>query len=578
MRASQLFFPTLREAPAEATLTSHQLLLRAGFIRPLTVGVYSYLPLGYRSLQKISRIVREEMDAAGAQELLMPFVHPAELWQETGRFNDYGDTLAKLRDRRGHLLCLGPTHEEVITDIVRQHVRSYRDLPLILYQIQTKFRDEPRPRGGLIRGREFLMKDAYSFDIDEAGLERSYQAMYQAYVRAFKRCGLNFKIAEAESGAIGGSENLEFMVLSDAGEDSVALCEKCGYAANLERAQRRASTTTQPPSSQKPLGKVSTPNQKTVEQVTRFLGVKAEQLVKSLIYLADGQPIAALVRGDAELNEMKLRRALQAQTLHMADAETIERLTGAPVGFTGPVGLKGAKLIADYDLMTMSNFVTGANENDAHYLNVNLGRDFHVDRFADLRFATAGDGCPRCDGQLQIKHCIEIGHIFKLGTKYSEAMRAYFKDAQGVEHPIIMGCYGIGISRILATIAEVSHDEKGLIFPISVAPYECWVISLATGEEDDSLRQAGEQLYAELQKLGLEAVLDDRSETAGVKFEDADLVGVPIQIVLGRCFKERGHVEIRLRRAPQSCWEVPLEGATVFVRARRDELLKKLLA
>jgi prolyl-tRNA synthetase len=573
MRASRLFLPTLRQVPTEATLVSHQLLLRAGFIRTLTAGIYSYLPLGYRVLQKISQIVREEMNAMGAQEMLMPFVQPAELWRETGRYEAYGDTLAKFKDRRGQELCLGPTHEEVITAIVRQHVRSYRDLPLILYQIQTKFRDEPRPRGGLLRGREFLMKDAYSFDKGDVGLDQSYQAMCNAYQRVLRRCGLDFLVAEAESGEIGGSESAEFMVLCDSGEDAVALCNRCGYVANLEKAERRAPVQNQSVGALRSLERVSTPGQRTVEEVTKFLGVRPDQLVKTLVYLADGKPIAALIRGDTELNEQKLRRVLSVQSLQMADAETIERLTGAPVGFTGPVGLESIKIIADYDLLSMSDFVTGANERDAHYINVNIGRDVRVERFADLRWALSGDSCPCCDGQLELKPSIEIGHVFKLGTKYSQAMHALFTDGHGVERPIIMGCYGIGISRILATIAEISHDEKGLIWPISVAPYDCWIVNLATSK-DDAIGQVAEHLYRSLQELGLDVVLDDRLESAGVKFKDADLIGVPIQIVIGRRLAETGSVEVRLR-AGQGRWEVPLAEIAVWVQKKREELMRR---
>ncbi|HID07400.1 MAG TPA: proline--tRNA ligase, partial [Armatimonadetes bacterium] len=514
MRASQLYFPTLREVPAEAELVSHKLLLRAGFIRKVAMGFYTYLPLGYRVLQKITQIVREEMNAAGAQELLMPVVHPAALWQETGRWDEYGELLFKLHDRHQRWFCLGPTHEEVITDLVRRDVHSYRQLPVLLYQIQVKFRDELRPRGGLIRAREFIMKDAYSFDRDDAGLERSFQAMSRAYARAFHRCGLSTVVVEAEAGAIGGTENLEFMVIADSGEDRMLFCEACNYAANQERAERRPPFDGDAP--HPPLGnelhqlrKVHTPNRRTVAEVTRFLNVDADRLVKTLLYIADGHPIAVLVRGDAELNEAKLQRTLQADELRMANADEIRQLTGADVGYAGPVGLNDVTIIADYDIALMRNFVTGANEDDHHLVNVNWGRDVQIHRWADLRFARAGDTCPRCQqGALQQRNCIEVGHVFKLGTKYSTAMNATFVDEDGIEKPFVMGCYGIGISRILSTVAEVSHDEDGIIFPISIAPYEVWIIVVESGDHD--LKMASEKLHDELLARDIEVVLDDR--------------------------------------------------------------------
>ena len=581
MRLSQLLFVSLREVPAEAELVSHQLLLRASFIRKLSAGIYTYLPLGWRSLLKIIAIVREEMNKAGAQELLMPFAHPAELWQETGRWDEYGDLLMKLRDRQGRWFCLGPTHEEVITDLARQMVHSYRQLPLNLYQIGTKFRDELRPRGGLIRAREFLMKDAYSFDRDEAGLDKSFEAMRKAYIRIFTRCGLPFVIVEAEAGAIGGTENLEFLVIAESGEDRLLQCLRCGYAANRERAERR------PPEGLErfvakgqgegtaPLQKVATPNRRTVEEVSEFLGVRPDQLVKTLLYVADdGRIVAAMVRGDHELNEAKLMRAVGAR-VKMADADTVQRITEAPVGFAGPIGLKekGVLMLADYDIAFLSDFVIGANETDAHFVNANWGRDFVIDRFADLRFADSGDGCPRCDGSLQMHNAIEVGHIFKLGTRYSEPMRATFVDEDGKEKPFVMGCYGIGVSRILATVAEIHHDDDGLIFPITVAPFEAWVLPI---ESEGDLREVAERVYADLQRVGVEVVLDDRDERAGVKFKDMDLVGVPIQIVVGRSVRERGEVEIRLRRNRDDRRYVPVHAVTERVLTLRRQLYAEL--
>ncbi len=581
MRLSQLLFVSLREVPAEAELVSHQLLLRASFIRKLSAGIYTYLPLGWRSLLKIIAIVREEMNKAGAQELLMPFAHPAELWQETGRWDEYGDLLMKLRDRQGRWFCLGPTHEEVITDLARQMVHSYRQLPLNLYQIGTKFRDELRPRGGLIRAREFLMKDAYSFDRDEAGLDKSFEAMRKAYIRIFTRCGLPFVIVEAEAGAIGGTENLEFLVIAESGEDRLLQCPRCGYAANRERAERR------PPEGLErfvakgqgegtaPLQKVATPNRRTVEEVSEFLGVRPDQLVKTLLYVADdGRIVAAMVRGDHELNEAKLMRAVGAR-VKMADADTVQRITEAPVGFAGPIGLKekGVLMLADYDIAFLSDFVIGANETDAHFVNANWGRDFAIDRFADLRFADRDDGCPRCDGILQMHNAIEVGHIFKLGTRYSEPMRATFVDEDGKEKPFVMGCYGIGVSRILATVAEIHHDDDGLIFPITVAPFEAWVLPI---ESEGDLREVAERVYADLQRVGVEVVLDDRDERAGVKFKDMDLVGVPIQIVVGRSVRERGEVEIRLRRNRNDRHYVPVNAVTERVLTLRRQLYAEL--
>lgn len=579
MRLSEMLFVSLREVPAEAELVSHQLLLRACFIRKLATGVYSYLPLAWRSLLKIIAIVREEMNRAGAQEVLLPFMHPYELWHESGRWDEYGDLLVKFQDRQGRWFCLGPTHEEPITDLARQLIKSYRQLPINLYQIGTKFRDELRPRGGLIRAREFIMKDAYSFDKDEEGMERNFEAMRQAYIRIFKRCGLPFVIVEAEAGAIGGTENLEFMVIAENGEDRLLRCNKCGYAANRERAERRPPKGLEEAlragvSGNAPLRKAITPNQRTVEEVSRFLNVQPSQLVKTLIYLADNEPIAALVRGDHELNEAKLSRLL-GKKVTMADASTIEKLTNAPVGFSGPIGLKekGVKLIADYDIAFMRDFVVGANEADAHFINANWGRDFAIDQFADLRFAEKGDGCPRCDGILEMHNAIEIGHIFKLGTRYSEPMKATFVDEDGKEKFFLMGCYGIGISRILSTIVEVSHDEDGIIFPISIAPFEAWVMPI---ENEGELMEVAERIYFDLLAAGVETVIDDRDERAGVKFKDMDLVGVPVQVVVGRSVRERGEVEIRLRRNRSEPKFAPISKVVETVQELKRTLYEEL--
>jgi len=543
MRASQLFFPTLREVPAEAELASHRLLLRGGFIRKLAAGVYSYLPLGYKVVKKIEQIIREETDAVGGQEILMAALEPAELWQETDRWNV--DVLFKLEDRAGRWHGLGITHEEVVTDIVRRDVRSYRELPLNLYQIQTKFRDEPRPRGGTIRAREFIMLDSYTFDRDDAGLDLSYRKMYLAFARSFARCGVDFIVVEAEAGPIGGKENQEFTVLAPAGEDRVLLCDRCDYAANAERCEigdRGYEPSAEP---QKPLEIVETPGMKTVEQVTRFLEVPAQKLVKTLIYIADGKPIAALIRGDRDLNEPKFSRSQGVARLEMAGPDTIRDLTGAEVGFSGPVGLRGVPLVADYEIRSMANFVTGANRADAHMINVNLGRDFTVDEWADIRAASDGDPCPKCEGTLHMERGIEAGHIFKLGAKYSDAMHATFLDEDGKEKSHIMGCYGLGVSRLLAAVAEVSSDKDGMIWPISVAPFEVTVLLL--NPEDEAQARAAVRVYEELQERGADVLLDERDERSGVKFKDADLLGIPIQVVAGRLSAE-GKVEMRLRR------------------------------
>lgn len=579
MRLSQMLFASLREVPAETELFSHQLLLRASFIRKVAAGVYTYMPLAWRSLLKITEIVREEMNRAGAQEVLLPIAHPSELWQQTGRWGEYGGLLMKLQDRQGRWFCLGPTHEEVITDLVRQIVKSYRQLPFNLYQIATKFRDELRPRGGLIRAREFLMKDAYSFDRDEEGLERSFQAMHKAYLRVFQRCGLPVVVVEAEAGAIGGTENLEFMVIADNGEDRLLQCSRCGYGANRERAERRepvgfARAFRNLSKSEKSLQKVNTPNQQTVEEVSKFLQVRPDQLVKTLLYTADSEIVAALVRGDHELNEAKLARVL-GKRVRMADAETIVSLTDAAVGYSGPIGLKekGVEIIADYDIAFMRDFVIGANEDDAHFINANWGRDFPIDRFADLRFAEGGDGCPRCSDFLVMRNAIEVGHIFKLGTRYSEPMKAYFVDKDGTEKPIVMGCYGIGISRILATVAEVSHDDDGIIFPISIAPFDAWILPI---ESEGELMDAAEQINTDLLNAGVEAIIDDRDERAGVKFKDMDLVGVPIQIVVGRTVRERGEAEVRLRRDRDNPSYVPVEKVAEAVLELSQKLYSEL--
>jgi prolyl-tRNA synthetase len=545
LRASQLFFPTLREVPAEAELTSHRLLLRGGFIRKLAAGVYTYLPLGWRVLRKVEAIVRDEMDSAGAQQLLLPALHPEELWQQSGRSAKYGADLLRLTDRGERDFILGATHEEVITDLVRQEVSSYRDLPFVLYQIQTKFRDEPRPRGGLIRAREFIMKDAYSFDRDLQGMNLAYDRMEVAYERVFQRCGIDVVKVEAEAAAMGGTEAKEFMMLCRGGEDLVFICPSCGYSASGDMAEYAPpEETPRADAEMRPLEKVATPDMKTVEQVTAFLGVESSRLIKTLIYRADGKPVAALVRGDRELNEAKLSQALGARKLEMADAALVEEVTHAAVGFAGPVGLTGVPIIADHELRVGANYVTGANEDDAHLTNVNRGRDFNVDGWASLRLVTGGDSCPHCRTPLEEHRAIELGHIFKLGTFYSDALAALYRDEDGSSRPIVMGCYGIGVSRIIAAAVEQRHDDNGIIWPLNLAPYHCAVIVVNMNQQ--AQRDLGAEVYRRLDQAGVEALLDDREQSPGVKFKDIDLIGIPLQVVIGKRAPE-GLAEVRQR-------------------------------
>jgi prolyl-tRNA synthetase len=562
MRFSQLFAPTLREVSADVELASHRLLLRAGYIRQLAAGVYTFMPLGWRVLNNVSDIIREEMDRAGAQELLMPAIHPQELWAESGREATMHDVLLGFKDRKGGQFYLGPTHEEVITDLVRRGVRSYRDLPLNLYQIQMKFRDEPRPRGGLIRAREFLMKDAYSFDRDEAGLDATYNAMYDTYVRIFQRCGLPITAVDASGGAIGGKETKEFMLLADAGEDSILLCPKCGYAANQEIADFRLIVAT-PAEEPQPMAKVDTPDAHTVQQVCDFLHTMPERLVKTLIYMADGKPVAALIRGDRELNEGRFRVLLGAARLEMATPEQIQQYTGGPVGFSGPVGLT-IPMYGDEELRGMVNFVAGANAGDTHLVNVNWTDVQGNITWARLRFAVAGDVCEKCGEPFIERKGVELGHIFKLRYAISEPLQATFTDEEGAEKLIIMGCYGIGVSRILAAVAEVSHDDDGLIWPTSIAPYHVHLIVANAGDEVQ--RGLAEDVYSRLRDAGIEVLYDDRAERAGIKFKDADLIGVPLQIVVGKVAGE-GRMEFR-ERATKQAEMLHVDEIVQHVRAR----------
>jgi prolyl-tRNA synthetase len=562
MRRSQLFLPTIRDVPTEAEVISHQLMLRAGMIRRVAAGIYSYLPFGYRVMQKVSQIIREEMNRAGGQEVLLPALHPAELWQESGRWEVMGKELMRLKDRHARDFCLGPTHEEVITDLVRREVRSYRQLPLTFYQIQTKFRDEIRPRFGLMRGREFIMKDAYSFDRDDAGQDVSYRRMYEAYCAIFSRCGLRYTPVEAESGAIGGSYSQEFMVLADTGEDAIAVCSTCRYAANVERAEIAATAAGQGSEVPKPLERVATPGKTSVEAVATYLGVPRQALVKTLLYQADGQVLGVLVRGDRQVNEAKLAKYLQAGELRLADRATVERITGGPEGFSGPVGLAGIPMLADHEVRGMGNVVVGANAADAHYVNANGDRDFTIDRFLDIRMVTEGDPCARCGEPLQIVRGIEVGHVFKLGTKYSEAMGATYLDGDGKERPIVMGCYGIGVGRTAAAAIEQHHDADGIIWPLPIAPLQ--VMVLPVNIADSRSWEIAQSLHDGLEAAGVEVLLDDRDERAGMKFKDADLLGLPLRLTIGRALAE-GQVELMARRTRRMT-HVRLEEVVPLVR------------
>ncbi len=546
MRLSEYLVPTLREVPAEAEIVSHQLLLRAGFIRKAASGVYTYLPLAQRVLAKIKAIVREEMNRAGGQEILLPIIQPAELWLESGRWNVYGPELFRLKDRHGRDFCLGPTHEEIITELVKGEVRSYKQLPLLLYQIQNKYRDERRPRFGLMRGREFIMKDLYSFDRDEAGLDVSYHKMYEAYQRIFSRCGLEFRPVEADSGPIGGNVSHEFMVLADSGEATIIYCPEaeCGYAANVEKAfaKPRTAANDELPAS---VELVQTPGMKTVEDVCAFLGVGPERLVKTLLYETDEGVVAALVRGDREVNEVKLQNLVQTVRLELAEPETIRRVTGAPVGFAGPVGLDVQTLVVDEEVVNMVNCITGANQADAHYRNVNPGRDFKPDLVADIRVVAEGDVCIHCGARLKSRRGIEVGQVFKLGVKYSKALGLNYLDERGEEKPVVMGCYGIGVSRTMAAAVEQNYDADGIIWPASIAPFS--VVVVPVNMKDETQAAVAEKVYQELRKAGIDTIIDDRAERPGVKFKDADLVGYPVRVTVGKKAAD-GQVEVLRRR------------------------------
>ena len=561
MRMSNLLMPTLREVPAEAEIASHRLMLRAGLIRKLAAGIYSYLPLGLRTLKKVEEIVREEMDRAGAQELLMSALLPAEAYQASGRWEVFGPSMFKLKDRGDRDFCLGPTHEELFTQCVIDNVKSYKEYPMTLYQIQTKYRDEGRPRFGVIRSREFVMKDAYSFDLDQEGLDESYQKMYDAYNRIFTRLGLDFTVVDADSGAMGGSGSQEFMVKSPVGEDGIAYCDDCGYAANYEKCECIPESVEQIEGDLELL-KIETPNAHTIDELVESLGMSAHNFAKTIIYKADDKYIAAMVRGDRDVNEVKLKNLVGCtDDLELAEPSMVREITKAQVGFAGPIGL-GIPVYADKEVEMMKNFVVGANETDMHYKNVNIGRDFTPDVVADIRVVVTGDKCPKCGGEIKSEQGIEVGHIFKLGTKYSDALGLKYLDEEGKQQTVIMGCYGIGVTRCVAAAVEQLHDDNGIIWPVSIAPYQAIVVP--ANYKDEAQMAAAEKLYNELLDAGVEALIDDRAERAGVKFKDADLIGIPVRVVVGKKLGE-GIVEYKERKM-ESAIDVALDDAVSKVK------------
>lgn len=563
MRASKYFIQTMKETPSEAEVPSHIYLLRAGYIKKVAAGIYDYLPLGLKVLKKIENIIRKHMDEAGALEVLLPILTPAELWKETGRWDVYGKELFRLKDRHERDFALGPTHEETITDLVRQTVRSYKDLPLNFYQIQTKFRDEARPRYGLIRGREFVMKDAYSFDISEEMAIKSYETMKETYHKIFKELGLNYLMVEADVGAIGGKYSHEFVVMVPNGEAHIVYCENCGYAANVEAAKYEFELDKLPPEEEKPLEKVYTPDVKSVEEVSKFLNVKPNKIVKTLIYiLDDGTPIAVLVRGDREINETKVLNYFNAIDMHLATSEELEKL-GLIEGFVGPIGID-LPVYADKSIEDLHNFVVGANEKDYHYINVNIPRDFKPADIVDFGTATEGDPCPVCKSPLKETTGLEVGHIFLLGTKYSEALKANFVDKDGKEKPIVMGCYGIGVSRLIAAAVEQNHDDSGIIWTDNIAPFKLHILALNT--KDKEIMEKSEEIYQKAKDMGIEVLFDDRNMSPGAKFKDADLIGIPYRIVVGKALKE-GNIEFQERKSGKKEL-IPVE--------KVEEILEKL--
>ena len=572
MLATKLYAPTLREVPSDADVVSQQLMLRAGFMRKTANGLYSFLPLGWKSIKKIEAIVREEMDRASAQEIMMPILQPAEIWKESGRWNAYGAEMMRINDRHDNEFCLGPTHEEMITTLVKNEINSYRQLPVNLYQIQSKFRDERRPRYGLMRSREFIMKDAYSFDVDEAGLDESYKSMYDAYTRIFTRCGLTFRPVEADSGAIGGSGTHEFMAIAEAGEADIVYCTKCDYAANIEIG--KPGIIKQDEEVLQELSVVDTPNASTIEAVAEMLNLPLHKTIKAVVFSIDGKVVLAIVRGDHEVNEVAVQHAvLGSVEPEMATSEELEKV-GLTAGFISPVGLQQTDefaIVVDESVMETYNVCGGANKKDAHYVNINPKRDFNVEDIivAPIRLITKDDVCPKCGGALEHAKGIEVGQVFKLGTKYSEALQATFLDQNGRPNPMIMGCYGIGVSRTLAAAIEQYHDENGIIWPRSIAPFEAVIVPI--NAKDEALMSTSQTIYTALQNVGVDVLLDDRKDRAGVKFKDADLIGYPLRITVSKNTLENNEVEIQIRKSGEA-----LPCAIDSVADKVTELLQNL--
>ena len=554
---------TLREVPAEAEIVSHKLLLRAGFIKKVASGIYSYLPIGWRVMQKIMDIIRDEMNKAGGLELGLPSIHPAELWLETGRWNIYGDELFRLKDRHQRDFCLGPTHEEVLTDIVRKEVSSYKQLPLLLYQIQNKYRDERRPRFGLMRGREFIMKDLYSFDKDVEGMKISYKKMYNAYVNIFKRCGLDFRAVEADSGAIGGKTSHEFMVLAQNGEAEIVYCPNCEYAANVEKAE--AYPEVLPKEELKTMEKVYTPGAKTMDKLAEYLDVLKTRTIKTMLYKADEELVCVLVRGDRTVNEIKVKNLLDCVNLEIANEAVIQEEIGIPMGYVGPVNMpKKVKIVADAEINNLSNIIVGANKTDYHLINVNPGRDFRIDIEGDVRVIEEGEKCPCSAGNLKKARGIEVGQVFQLGTKYSEALKAVYADEKGNNNFIVMGCYGIGVGRTMAAAIEQNHDQDGIIWPMTIAPFHAVVIPVSS--KDEQQIKIAEDIYQDLKNSGIEVIMDDRDERAGIKFKDADLIGYPLQIIVGNKTTTEGTVDLVMRKNKEDKNSVQVENVFEVVK------------
>lgn len=556
MKMTKMLMPTQREVPAEAEIKSHQLMLRAGMMRKSAAGIYNYLPMGLKVLRKVENIIRKSMDNHDAIEVLMPALLPAESYMASGRWEVFGDNMFRLKDRNGRDFCLGPTHEELFTELVKNEVHSYKDLPMTIYQIQTKYRDESRPRFGIMRGREFVMKDAYSFDMTAEGLDKSYKNMYAAYCEAFDKLKLDYTIVDADSGAMGGSGSQEFMVKSDVGEDTIAYCDACGYAANSEKAACIPETIDCPEGDLE-LKEIHTPNVKTIDELMKFFDADPRLFVKTLIYQAEDKVVAVMVRGDREVNEVKLANLLGVNEIALADVQTVNEVTGAEVGFAGPIGIK-CELLMDNEVAQMKNFIVGANKTDYHYLNVQIGRDFEASQVADLRTIVSGDKCPKCGKEIKTAQGIEVGHIFKLGTKYADALGCKLLDENGNETTVIMGCYGIGVSRCIAAIIEQNCDDNGIIWPVAVAPYEVSVVPV--NASDEVQMAVAEEIYAKLNAAGIETIMDDRDERAGVKFKDADLLGMPVRITVGK-FAKDGIVEFKLRSSDEVLKMSPAEAA-----------------